>query len=54
MVPELIRAVVSMVCVPTSSMIGKQRVHSFGEATSTWEVVEEGNVEVASPFKNPE
>ena len=51
--PELIRAVVSTVCIPTSSLIGKRRVRSLGEATSTWEIVGEGNVEMASPFKNP-
>ena len=51
---ESIRVVVLMVCCPTSSLIGKQRVHSLGEATSTWEVVEEGNIEVTSLFKNPE
>ena len=49
------RAVVLTVCCPTStsSLIGKQRVCSLGEATSTWEVVGEGNVEMTSPFKNP-
>ena len=34
--------------------MGKQRVRSLEGATSTWDVVGEGNVEVASPFKNPE
>ena len=50
---ESTRAVVSMVWVPTSSLIGKRSVRSLGEATSTW-VVGEGNVKMASPFKNPE
>ena len=30
---ELMRAVVSTVCCPTSSLIGKRRVRSLGEAT---------------------
>ena len=51
--PESTRAVVSTVWIPTSSLIGKRRVHSLGEATSTWGIVGEGNVEMASPFKNP-
>jgi hypothetical protein len=51
--PELTRAVVSTICVPTSSLTGKQRVLSFFEATSTWEEVREDNVKVASHFKNP-
>ena len=33
--PESIRVVVSTVWIPTSSLIGKRRVHSLGEATST-------------------
>ena len=33
--PESTRAVVSMVWVPTSSLMGKRRVCSLGEATST-------------------
>ena len=33
--PESMRAVVSTVCCPTSSLIGKRRVRSLGEATST-------------------
>ena len=33
--PESTRAVVSTVWVPTSSLIGKRRVRSLGEATST-------------------
>ena len=52
--PESMRAVVLTVCCPMSSLTGKWRVRSLGEATSTWEVVGEGNIEVASPFKNPE
>ena len=52
--PELMSAVVLTVCCPTSSLIGKWRVHSLEEATSTWEAVGEGNVKVTSPFKNPE
>ena len=51
---ESITAVVSTVSVPTSSLIGKRRIRLFGEATSIWKVVGEGNVEMASPFKNPE
>jgi hypothetical protein len=34
--PESTRAVVSTICVPTSSLTGKRRVLSFFEATSTW------------------
>ena len=33
--PESTRVVVLTVWVPTSSLMGKQRVHSLGEATST-------------------
>ena len=52
--PESMSAVVSTVCCPISSLIGKQRVYSLGEATSTWKAVGEGNVKMTSPFKNPE
>ena len=52
--PESTRAEVSTVWVPTSSLTGKRRVRSLEGATSTLEVIGEGNVEVTSPFKNPE
>ena len=51
--PESTRAVVLTVWIPTSSLIGKQRVCSLGDTTSIW-IVGEGNVKVASLFKNPE
>ena len=51
---ESMRAVVLTVCCPTSSLIGQWRVHSLEEAMNIWEVVGEGNIEMASPFKNPE
>ena len=51
--PELIRVVVSMVCFSMSNLTGKQRVLSLSEATSTWDRDWEGNIEIASCFKNP-
>jgi hypothetical protein len=36
---ESIRAVVSTICVPTSSLTGKRRVLSFLEATNTGEEI---------------
>ena len=51
--PESIKAVVSTVCFPKSNLTGKRRVLSLSEATSTWDRDWEGNVEVASRFKNP-
>ena len=49
---ESMRAVVLTVCCLTSSLIGKQIVCLLGEATSTWRVVGEGNIEMTSLFKN--
>ena len=51
--PESIRAVVSTVCFPMSNLTGKRRVLSLSGATNTWDRDWEGNVEVASHFKNP-
>ena len=51
--PESMRAVVSTICFPTSSFIGKRRVRSLSGATSTWARFWEGNIEVSSLFKNP-
>ena len=42
-----------MICFLRSSLTGKQRVLSLSEATNTWDRDWEGNVEVASQFKNP-
>ena len=51
--PELIKVVVLTVCFLMSSLTGKRSVLSLSEATSTWDKDWEGNVEVASCFKNP-
>ena len=51
--PQSMRAVVSMICVPVASLIGRRMVCSFGRATSTWDKSWEGNVEVTSLIKNP-
>ena len=51
--PQLMRAVVSTICVPVASMIGRRMVHSFGKATSTWDKSWEEDVEATSNIKNP-
>ena len=47
------RAVVSTICVPVTSFIGRQMVRSFGRATSTWDKSWEDDVEMNSRIKNP-
>ena len=51
--PESINVVVSTICFLMSNLIGKRRVFSLSEATSTWNKDWEGNVKVTSHFKNP-
>ena len=46
--PQSMRAVVSTICVPVTSLIGRQMVHSFGRATSTWDTSWEEDVEATS------
>ena len=46
--PQSMRAVVSMICVPIASLIGRQIVRSFGKATNTWDMLWEEDVEVTS------
>ena len=50
---QLMRAVVSMICVPVTSLIGRRMVCSFGRATSTWDTSWEEDIEVTSQIKNP-
>ena len=38
---QLMRAVVSMICVPVASLMGRQMVHLLGRATDIWKVWEE-------------
>ena len=47
-VPQSMRAVVLMICVPVANLIGRQIVRSFGKATNTWDKSWEGDVEVTS------
>ena len=49
---QLMRAVVSTICVPVTSLIGRQMVCSFGRATSTWDKSWEEDVETTSCIKN--
>ena len=51
--PQSMRAVVSMICVPVTSLTGRRMVRSFGKATSTWDKSWEGDVEATSRIKNP-
>ena len=51
--PQSMRAVVSMICVPVANLIGRRIVHSFGNATSTWDRSWEEDVEATSHIKNP-
>ena len=50
---QSMRAVVSTICVLVASLIGRQTVHSFGRATSTWDKSWEDDVEMTSQIKNP-
>ena len=47
-VPQSMRAVVSTICVPVASLTGRQMVHSFGKATSTWDKSWEEDVKATS------
>ena len=51
--PQSMRAVVSTICVPVSSLTGRRMVRSFGRATSTWDKSWEDDVETNSQIKNP-
>ena len=46
--PQSMRAVVSTICVPVASLMGRQIVHSFGRATSTWDKSWEDDIEMTS------
>ena len=52
-VPQSMRAVVLTICVPVTSLMGRQMVHSFGRATGTWDKLWEEDVEATSQIKNP-
>ena len=45
-VPQSMRAVVSMIWVPVASLMGRRIVHSFGKATSTWDKLWKEDIEV--------
>ena len=45
---QSMRAVVLMICVPVASLIGRQIVHSLGNATSTWDRSWEEDIEATS------
>ena len=47
-VPQSMRAVVLMICVPMASLIGRQMVRSLDKATNTWDMLWEEDVEVTS------
>ena len=53
MAPELMRAVVSTVCLIPCREIGRQRVLFFRDATNTWFDAREEDVVAAPFFKNP-
>ena len=46
--PQSMRAVVSTICVPLTSLIGRRTVRSFGKATSTWDKSWEDDVKANS------
>ena len=46
--PQLMRAVVSTICVPVANLIGRRMVHSFGKATNTWDRSWEEDIEATS------
>ena len=46
--PQSMRAVVSTICVPVASLMGRQIVHSFGKATSTWDKLWEADIKATS------
>ena len=47
-VPQSMRAVVLMICVPMASLIGRQMVRSLDKATNTWDMLWEEDVKVTS------
>ena len=47
-VPQSMRVVVSMICVPVANLIGRQIVRSFGKATNTWDKSWEEDIEATS------
>ena len=47
-VPQLMRAMVLMICGPVASLIGRRMVHSFGRATSTWDKSWEEDIKATS------
>ena len=49
---QSIMAVVSMIWLPTESLIGIQIVLSLGRAISTWSTSWEDNVKTSSQIKN--
>ena len=51
--PQSMRAVVSTICVPVTSLTGRRIVRSLGRATSIWDKSWEDNVEASSRIKNP-
>ena len=51
--PQSMRAVVSTICVPVASLIGRQIVRSFGKATNTWDKSWEEDIKATSQIKNP-
>ena len=46
--PQSMRAVVSTICVPVASLIGRRIVCSFGKATNTWDRSWEEDIKVTS------
>ena len=46
--PQLMRVVVSTICVPVANLIGRQIVCSFGRATSTWDKLWKDNIKATS------
>ena len=46
--PQSMRAVVSTICVPVASLMGRQMVRSFGKATNTWDKSWEEDIEATS------
>ena len=51
--PQSMRAVVLTICIPVTSLTGRQMVRSFGRATSTWDKSWEDDIKVTSRIKNP-
>ena len=51
--PQLMRAVVLMICVPLDSLMEIHMVLSFGRTVITWFTVREESVDGSSQAKNP-